>query len=36
VDPEERLTIVLMLQMMPNNTDIRDKFDAVLFQALID
>ena len=35
VDPQERLTIVLMLQMMPNNTDIRDKFDAVLFQALM-
>jgi CubicO group peptidase (beta-lactamase class C family) len=35
VDPEERLTIVLMLQMMPNDTDVRDKFDAVLFQALI-
>jgi CubicO group peptidase (beta-lactamase class C family) len=36
VDPEERLTIVLMLQMMPNDTDVRDKFDAGLFQALID
>ena len=36
VDPEERLTIVLMLQMIPNDTDVRDKFDAVLFQALID
>jgi CubicO group peptidase (beta-lactamase class C family) len=36
VDPEERLTIVLMLQMMPNNTDVRDKFDALLFQALVD
>lgn len=35
VDPEERLTIVLMIQMIPNETDIRDKFDAVLFQALI-
>jgi CubicO group peptidase (beta-lactamase class C family) len=35
VDPEERLTIVLMLQMIPNETDIRDKFDAVLFQALL-
>ena len=34
VDPEERLTIVLMLQMIPNDTDIRDKFDASLFQAL--
>ena len=36
VDPEERLTIVLMLQMMPNNTDVREKFDAALFQALVD
>jgi CubicO group peptidase (beta-lactamase class C family) len=36
VDPEERLTIVLMLQMMPNNTDVREKFDAMLFQALLD
>jgi CubicO group peptidase (beta-lactamase class C family) len=36
VDPVERLTIVLMLQMIPNNTDVRDKFDAALFQALID
>jgi CubicO group peptidase (beta-lactamase class C family) len=36
VDPEERLTIVLMLQMIPNTTDVREKFDAVLFQALVD
>ncbi|HUQ10788.1 MAG TPA: serine hydrolase domain-containing protein [Steroidobacteraceae bacterium] len=35
VDPEERLTIVLMLQLIPNDTDVRDKFDAVLFQALV-
>jgi CubicO group peptidase (beta-lactamase class C family) len=35
VDPQERLTIVLMLQMIPNDTDVRDKFDAVLFQALM-
>ena len=35
VDPKERLTIVLMLQMIPNDTDIRDKFDATLFQALV-
>ena len=34
VDPEERLTIVLMIQMIPNDTDIRDKFDASLYQAL--
>jgi CubicO group peptidase (beta-lactamase class C family) len=36
VDPEERLTIALMLQMIPNDTDVREKFDAGLFQALID
>ncbi len=35
VDPETRLTIVLMLQMIPNETDIREKFDATLFQALV-
>ncbi len=35
VDPVERLTIVLMLQMIPNDTDIRDKFDAAIFQALL-
>jgi CubicO group peptidase (beta-lactamase class C family) len=35
VDPAERLTIVLMLQMIPNDTDIREKFDATLFQALV-
>ncbi len=35
VDPEERLTIVLMLQMMPNDTDVREKFDAAIFQALL-
>ena len=36
VDPAERLTTVLMIQMMPNNTDIRDKFPAAIYQALID
>jgi CubicO group peptidase (beta-lactamase class C family) len=35
VDPVERLTIVLMLQMMPNDTDVREKFDAAIFQALL-
>ena len=35
VDPEERLTIVLMLQMMPNNTDVREKFSTAVYQALI-
>jgi CubicO group peptidase (beta-lactamase class C family) len=35
VDPEERLTLVLMLQMMPNETDIREKFDIAVYQALV-
>jgi CubicO group peptidase (beta-lactamase class C family) len=35
VDPEERLTLVLMLQMMPNETDIREKFDLAVYQALM-
>jgi CubicO group peptidase (beta-lactamase class C family) len=35
VDPEERLTLVLMLQMMPNETDIREKFDLAVYQALV-
>ncbi|MEJ0087073.1 MAG: serine hydrolase domain-containing protein [Pseudomonadota bacterium] len=36
VDPVERLTTVLMIQMIPNNTDIRDKFTASIYQALLD
>jgi CubicO group peptidase (beta-lactamase class C family) len=35
VDPEERLTIVLMLQMLPNNTDVREKFNVAVYQALV-
>jgi CubicO group peptidase (beta-lactamase class C family) len=33
VDPESRLVIVLMLQLMPNTTDIRQKFPTVVYQA---
>lgn len=36
VDPEERLTTVLMIQLLPNSTDIRDKFTAAVYQALVD
>jgi CubicO group peptidase (beta-lactamase class C family) len=36
VDPAERLTTVLMIQMIPNSTDIRDKFPAAIYQALLD
>ena len=34
VDPKERLTIVFMIQLMPNNTDIREKFPTLIYQAL--
>ena len=36
VDPAERLTTVLMIQMIPNNTDLSEKFRASIYQALID
>ena len=36
VDPVERLTTVLMIQMLPNGTDIRDKFSTSIYQALVD
>jgi len=35
VDPVERLTTVLMVQMIPNNTDLTDKFKASIYQALL-
>ncbi len=35
VDPVERLTTVLMVQMMPNSTDLNDKFKASIYQALL-
>ena len=34
VDPRERLTIVFMIQLMPNNTDVREKFPTLVYQAL--
>lgn len=34
VDPRERLTIVFMIQLIPNNTDIREKFPVMIYQAL--
>jgi CubicO group peptidase (beta-lactamase class C family) len=36
VDPAERLVTVLMIQMMPNTTDVTDKFKASIYQALLD
>jgi CubicO group peptidase (beta-lactamase class C family) len=35
VDPTERLTTVLMVQMIPNSTDLTDKFKASIYQALL-
>ena len=35
VDPDARLTIMLMLQLLPNPTDLREKFPNVVYQALV-
>jgi CubicO group peptidase (beta-lactamase class C family) len=34
VDPQARLTIVVMLQQIPNRSDIRDRFLNLVYQAL--
>lgn len=34
VDPEARLSMVLMIQLIPNTTDIRDAFPTLIYQAL--
>ncbi|MEZ5404139.1 MAG: serine hydrolase domain-containing protein [Bryobacteraceae bacterium] len=34
VDPESGLVVVLMIQLMPNGTDIQPKFSASVYQAL--
>jgi CubicO group peptidase (beta-lactamase class C family) len=36
VDPEARLVILLMTQLVPNRTDIRQKFPMLVHQALIE
>ena len=35
VDPQERLVIVLMIQMLPNRSDVAAKFPTLVYQALI-
>lgn len=35
VDPEPRLTMVLMIQLVPNATDLREKFPNLVYQALV-
>jgi CubicO group peptidase (beta-lactamase class C family) len=36
VDPDARLTLVLMIQLVPNSTDLREKFPNLVYQALVD
>ncbi len=36
VDPEARLTMVLMIQLLPGVTDLREKFPNLVYQALVD
>jgi CubicO group peptidase (beta-lactamase class C family) len=36
VDPEGRVVMVLMLQLLPNSTDIRAKFLTLVHQALVE
>jgi CubicO group peptidase (beta-lactamase class C family) len=36
VDPQERLVTVMMVQLLPNTTDLTDKFKASIYQALVD
>ncbi len=34
IDPHEHLVIMLMVQLLPNTTDIREKFPLMVYQAL--
>ena len=36
IDPHARLVIMLMLQQLPNTTDVREKFPTMVYQALLD
>lgn len=36
VDPREGLVIVLMIQMLPNSSDVAQKFTTLVYQALVD
>ena len=35
VDPQERLVMVLMLQLVPSTADVRAKFSTLVYQALV-
>jgi CubicO group peptidase (beta-lactamase class C family) len=34
VDPKSKLVMVLMIQLIPGATDIREKFPTLVYQAL--
>ena len=36
IDPHARLVVMLMIQLLPNATDVREKFPAMVYQALTD
>ena len=36
VDPQARLVIVLMIQMLPNATDVGQKYPAMVYQAFVE
>jgi CubicO group peptidase (beta-lactamase class C family) len=36
VDPKARMVMLLMIQLLPNATDIRTKFPTLVYQALIE
>jgi CubicO group peptidase (beta-lactamase class C family) len=36
INPEQKLVIMLMVQILPNATDIREKFPLMVYQALLD
>ncbi|MBC7898370.1 MAG: beta-lactamase family protein [Cytophagaceae bacterium] len=36
VDPREGLVIVLMIQMLPNSSDVAGRFSTLVYQALVD
>jgi CubicO group peptidase (beta-lactamase class C family) len=35
IDPVEHLVIVFMMNQLPNSSDVRDKFQAMVYQALV-
>ena len=36
IDPHAKLVVMLMIQLLPNTTDVREKFPAMVYQAVMD